>query len=263
MDTLLKIKQKGIASLFDQEELKKFFKNYLILIAIAETFVFFVSFITQLGPDNTPFPWESYFFAAFIIPIAITFLLGVCIMGFNTYLFGEETEEVDPAASTAEGLAVSSGFLTKLNFFLYSVRQIPALLGLGLLGLSASMFYKLDDILILIGHAGEKTAQYLLISLCAILAAASLFGLVWLLLNYRLKRKEMEYRFRFKKEVVAHTGLVILDDNSVMDREGKMLAAPGTPALGPGPAASETPTLLPAFKARGDKKEKEGESLSR
>ena len=93
MDNLLKIKQKGIASLFDKEELKKFFKNYLILIAIAETFVFFVSFVSQLGPDNTPFPWESYFFAAFIIPIAITFLLGVCIMGFNTYLFGEESEE--------------------------------------------------------------------------------------------------------------------------------------------------------------------------
>ena len=81
-------RSKGIAALFDKEELKDLFIKYLILIGVIEGFIFFVSFISQLGPENVPFPWKSYFFAAFIIPLTITFLLGVILIGFERYVYG-------------------------------------------------------------------------------------------------------------------------------------------------------------------------------
>ncbi len=255
MDNFLNMKQKGIASLFDKEELKKFFKNYLSLIAIAETFVFFASFISQLGPENTPFPWESYFFAAFIIPIAITFLLGVCIMGFNTYLF----DDAPPENEADHGLSLSrqSGFLAKLNYFLHSLRQVPALLGLGLLGLCGAVFYKIDDILTMVGHAGEKTAQYILISLAIVLSAACIFGLAWILLKFLLRRKEIEYQYRFKKEVVESTGLIIMDDNSIIDKKGNLVSSGNLPALGAGTKETGPLTLLSHIKGKEGEKEEE------
>ncbi|MBN2706843.1 MAG: hypothetical protein JXR89_10425, partial [Deltaproteobacteria bacterium] len=77
---------KGIAALFEREELKDLFRTYLITICVIEGFIFFVSFLSQLGPENVPFPWKSYFFSAFITPLVITFLLGVIVISFDRYL---------------------------------------------------------------------------------------------------------------------------------------------------------------------------------
>lgn len=260
MDNFLKMKQKGIASLFDKEELKKFFKNYLALIAIAETFVFFASFISQLGPENTPFPWESYFFAAFIIPIAITFLLGVCIMGFNTYLFDEAHPETENEHTLS--LSRQSGFLARLNYLLHFLRQIPALLGLGILGLCGGVFYKLDDILTLIGHAGEKTAQYILISLGIVLSAACIFGVTWIFLKFLLRRREIEYQYRFKKEVVENTGLIIMDDNSIIDKKGNLISSGNPPALESGKKQTGPLTLLSHIKGKEEKENRDQENIA-
>ena len=213
--------RKGMAALFEREELKDLFIKYLILIAIIEGFIFFVSFISQLGPENIPFPWKSFFFAAFIVPLTITFLLGVIVLGFDRYLYGH------PTATTSSSLGLSpteqQGRIHKFHAFVYVIRQIPFLLGLLLLVVLSGVAYKLDVILAVIGHVGVETAHYALIILAVVLGVALVLGLVWMFMSYNLRKKGMEYQYQYKKDVIDRTGLIILDNDRVMDKQGQLL----------------------------------------
>jgi len=223
-------KFRGVATLFDNFELKDFFKNYLILMGIVEVFIFFVSFVSQLGPDNVPFPWKSYAFASFIIPIAITFLLGVFVIAFNKYLFIKDPLPHDISLYPM-GDNEQKRYINKLHLFLHSIRQVPFLLSLLILVICSIVFYKLDAILLFIGHAGEEAARYILISAGVLLAVATVFGLIWIIMNYSLCKKKMDYQFRYKKEVMDRLGLVVLDDNRVIDKQGNVIAPENTKGL--------------------------------
>src|SRR5690554_1493624 len=119
---------KGIATLFEREELKDLFIKYLILIGVIEGFIFFVSFISQLGPENVPFPWKSFFFAAFIVPLTITFLLGIIVLGFDRYLYGHQPED-DDSDRRHLSVAEQQSRIQKFHAVMYVIRQIPFLLG--------------------------------------------------------------------------------------------------------------------------------------
>ncbi|MCD6526141.1 MAG: hypothetical protein J7K75_04010 [Desulfuromonas sp.] len=216
------VPRKGIAALFGREELKDLFIKYLILIGVIEGFIFFVSFLSQLGPENVPFPWKSYFFAAFIIPLTITFLLGVIVLGFDRYLYGHQ-----PSGVVGTGLGVSNSEqqsrVQKFHAVIYVIRQIPFLMGLLLLVALSGVVYKLDGILAVIGHVGEQTAHYLFIVLAVVLGVGVILGLVWMFMSYNLRKKGMEFQYQYKKDIVEKTGLIILDDDRVMDQQGKIL----------------------------------------
>lgn len=231
--------QKGIASLFSNMEIKHFLKNYLIFIAIVEAVIFFVSFVGQLGPETRSFPWKSYFFAAFIIPVAITFLLGIFVMGFNKYLYGQNPLFDTDAFSEDPD---AGGTITRVQAFLRLVQQLPFLLTLVLLGLGAGIVYKIDAIFAFIARFGEKSAQYLLIAIGILLAVGAVFGVIWMVLNYKLQKKAIEYRHSYKSDVVKRLGLVILEDDTVIDETGHVIAEPSRK-----PA---DPTLLPPVTAR-------------
>lgn len=214
---------KGVAALFEKEELKDLLRSYLVAIFVIEGFIFFVSFLSQIGPESVPFPWKSYFFAAFTIPLTITFLLGIIILSFDRYIFGHqgisnEISDIFQAASETRSR------IQKFHASLYVIRQFPFLLGLlALLALSVTA-YKLNDILVVVGHVGERTAHYLFIGLAVLLAIAVVIGLIWIFLSYNLRKKTLEYEFQYKKEVIEKTGLILLGDNRVMNREGRMLS---------------------------------------
>ncbi|MDY0164551.1 hypothetical protein [Desulfobotulus sp.] len=225
---------RGIASLFSQMEIKHFLKNYLIFIGIVEAVIFFVSFIGQLGPESKAFPWKSYFFAAFIIPVAITFLLGIFVVGFNKYLYGqnplydEDAFIGDPDAGKTT---------LRIQAFLRTVRQLPFLFILVLLGLGAGIVYKIEDIFAFIARFGEKSAQYLLISMGVLLIVGGTFALLWMIFNYKLQKKAIDFRHQYKSEVIKRLGLVILDDDTVINKEGEVVSTPSYP--------HEPPDLLP------------------
>jgi len=86
----------GVATLFDNIELKRFVKFYIGLI-------FFLCFLLQLKPINIPFPWIYYFLSSFLIPIAITFLLGVFVTAFNLFIFGNPNPQTDRIILTENG----------------------------------------------------------------------------------------------------------------------------------------------------------------
>lgn len=225
---------KGVASLFSQVEIKHFLKNYLIFIGIVEALIFFVSFIGQLGPETKGFPWKSYFFAAFIIPVAITFLLGIFVAGFNKYLYGQNPL-YDENAFTEDPDAGKATLRTQA--FLRTIRQLPFLFILVLLGLGAGIVYKIEDIFAFIARFGEKSAQYLLVSLGVLLAVGAFFAIIWMVLNYKLQKKAIDFRHQYKNEVIRRLGLVILDDDTVLNQEGEILSPPAYPR--------ESPDLLP------------------
>lgn len=214
---------KGIAALFEKEEIKDLFRTYLITICIIEGFIFFVSFLSQMGPETVPFPWKSYFFAAFIVPLTITFLLGIIVISFDRYIFGHQgigSEVSDLFQNAAE----TRSRIHKFHAFLYVIRQIPFLFGLLSLVALSGIAYKLDDILAVIGHVGGRTAHYLFIGLAVVFAAALVIGLIWMFLSYNLRKKNLEYQYQYKKDVVDKTGMVIIGEDRVMDREGRVLS---------------------------------------
>lgn len=76
------VKRKGVASLFDDYEIKDLFRRYIQLLIVVEVLIFLVCWVYQLGldqvavtgaPVDVPFPWKAYFLVAFSAPVALTF----------------------------------------------------------------------------------------------------------------------------------------------------------------------------------------------
>lgn len=221
---------RGIASLFDDFERKELFKKYLFFLIWLEVLIFAACWIYQLGdgqydasgPVDLPFPWRTYFLIAFLAPVAVTFLLGVIIVGFNKY-FGE----VEPSGfrettgETADPGEMGSGRLARLNRVVSWVQRLPFLALLLLLAVVVGISYKIDAIVGFVGTVGETTVKFLLFSAVGLIGVVSLFLLILILLNYQLRKKSMEYQYR--SEVAQRFGLIILEDMTVLNSEGKLL----------------------------------------
>ena len=218
-----KDKHTGLATLFDGVELKSFFVNYLWFIIAVEILIFLVSFLGNLGPEKGPFPWKFYFYVAFITPVAITFLLGVFTLAFNQFIFGST-----PATSDESGLGAEAedgrSKLFQLNLFLNHMRRVPFLpLLFGLVACTV-LFYKLDAIFLFIFNAGEKMVTYSLIACGVLLVAGLIFGIAWIVSNYKLSKKHMEHEYRYRNDVMDKLGFLIMEDDTVIDKNGKLIS---------------------------------------
>lgn len=228
----------GLGAFFEGRELKTFFSNYLITIAIIEGLIFLVAFISGLSSPEGVFPWKAFIFASFAAPLALTFVFAVIVLTFNRYLLhvkGPAEPVVDCRRTSEEGRA---------ERFLSLIQQVPFLLGLLLLLIACWIGYNMDAILAFMTRVGESTARYLLISLGAILAVAVLCFLVWLILSYRLRQKRISHQQKYRQDVMERLGLVILEDNTVLDRNGQPVHTPQPQNL-PLDQNSEDIRLLP------------------
>jgi len=214
----------GIAALFDEKERKDLFRKYLYLLGWVELAILLTCWLYQICEsgregDGT-FPWRLYFVIAFLAPVGITFLLGMAVAGFNKYF--AEPEKAAPSRPGSKN--AETGAADRIQIFdrmLAWFRKVPFLGLLVLLAFGVGFFYKLDVILATIGGVGEKTARILLTSLGVIVLLASVFGLILIILNYRLRKSQMEYQY--KGRVAERFGLVILEDNTVLNSTGKLL----------------------------------------
>lgn len=218
-----KEKHSGLATLFDGVELKSFFINYLWFIIAVEILIFLVSFLGHLGPEKGPFPWKFYFYVSFITPVAITFLLGVFILAFNQFIFGANTVTGEDGISGGEGEENRSK-LFQFNLFLTHMKKVPFLPVLFALVASAVLFYKLDAIFLFIFNAGEKMVTYSLIACGVLLAAGLIFGVAWIVSNYKLSKKHMEHEYRYRNDVMEKLGFLIMEDDTVIDKNGKLVS---------------------------------------
>ncbi|SHF59181.1 hypothetical protein SAMN02745206_02307 [Desulfacinum infernum DSM 9756] len=220
----------GIAALFDDLERKELFRKYLIFLAWLEVAIFVGCWIYQLGtrgydrfgPVEIPFPWKVYFLVAFLAPVAVTFLIGTIVVGFNRYFGGHGAGEGDGAEDPAgtyggKDYGETRGVAAAVNW----LQKLPYLGLLVVLAAGIGLVYNLDVVLDIAGRVGEQTVQLLLMAGGAILGLAAFFALVYLVLNYKLRKRSMEYQY--KSEVAERYGLVILEDNTVINRDGKLL----------------------------------------
>ncbi len=209
--------------MFDGVELKSFFINYLWFIIAVEILIFLVSFLGNLGPDKGPFPWKFYFYVSFITPVAITFLLGVFILAFNQFIFGDkEVSGEDDGQS--EQTDDNRSKLFRLNLFLTHMKKVPFLPVLFALVACGVLFYKLDAIFLFLFNAGEKMVTYVLIACGALLVAGLIFGIAWIISNYRLSKRHMEHQYRYRNDVMDKLGFLIMDDDTVIDKDGKLIS---------------------------------------
>jgi hypothetical protein len=213
--------RRGIASLFGESELKSLFKKYLVWMIIIEAFIFFVCWVYQLGIDqfsetgqsNVPFPWKIYFLVAFLAPIMITFLLGIITLAFNKYIYG-----TDPGDGL-EGDDASKG--GRIRNVYTSLVQLPFLLSLLLLAGMAGAIYNLDTIMLFLGRFGEASIKVIFIVLGVVGLGGSAYGLIRMVLNYKLRKQTMDYEY--KRDVMDRLGVAVLDDKTVVTPQGRII----------------------------------------
>jgi hypothetical protein len=237
MSSEKKDKHSGVATLFDRVELKSFFINYLWFIIAVEILIFLVSFLGHLGPDKGTFPWKFYFYVSFITPVAITFLLGVFILAFNQFIFGNAPSGEDGEMGAEEGERRSKLF--QFNLFLTQIRRVPFLPVLFALVACSVFFYKLDTIFLFIFNAGERMVTYLMIACGVLLGAGLIFGFAWIISNYKLSKKHMEHEYHYRNDVMEKLGFLIMEDKTVIDRNGKLISLSQKPML---PSPQQEPT---------------------
>ncbi len=213
----------GLAALFDGVELKSFFINYLWFIIAVEIVIFLVSFLGNLGPDKAPFPWKFYFYVSFTTPVAITFLLGVFILAFNQFIFGNAPAAGEDGAAGAES-EDSRSKLFQFNLFLTHMKKVPFLPMLFAIVACTVLFYKLDAIFLFIFNAGEKMVTYTLIACGVLLVVGVVFGIAWIVSNYKLSKRHMEHEYRYRNDVMEKLGFLIMEDDTVIDKNGKLIS---------------------------------------
>ncbi len=223
MNTDKKEKHSGLATLFDKVELKSFFINYLWFIIAVEILIFLVSFLGNLGPDKGPFPWKFYFYVSFITPVAITFLLGVFILAFNQFIFGNAPTAGEDGGDGADADDNRSK-LFRFNLFLTHIKKVPFLPILFVLVACTVLFYKLDAIFLFIFNAGEKMVTYSLIACGVLLVVGLVFGIAWIVSNYKLSKHHMVHEYRYRNDVMEKLGFLIMEDDTVIDKNGKLIS---------------------------------------
>lgn len=238
-------KHVGVAQLFNDTQLKTYFINYLHFIVAIEILIFLVSCVGYLGASNEPFPWKFYFYVAFLVPIAITFLLGVFILAFNKYVFGQNSLQ-DEMTTGALGEPAPRNFTIRLQTFLSQTRRIPFLMILFLLVVGALIFYYLDAILLFLANAGEKALQYVLIAAAVVLISGVVITVVWLLANYKLRVKMMEQEYQYKNDVMDRMEMLIMDDKTVISKDGKVISSGDLPSIANNSIETDDVQFLPA-----------------
>lgn len=216
-------KTKGLASLFDEYELKDLFRGYVRLLLVIEVLIFLVCWVYQLGLSeigltgksaDIAFPWKMYFLVSFAAPLAITFVAGIVVVGFNSFIFGWRGAPLFKEGKSATPV----GRLARTaNFF----AQLPILFTLVFLGIALAIAYNIHDIFLFLGQLGISASRFLLFACGLVLIAGTIVGVTHLILKYKLRKKDMEYEYR--RELMHRLGIAILDDNTIVNSQGHIL----------------------------------------
>ena len=207
---------------YDALERRYIFNSFLVVVALVEVLIFVITLIWQIdegvlgGPIRVvPFPWKEYLLVSFAAPIALVFLFGIIVRGFQAM---SPTDQESGEAGSPPKKKTSR---LRLWFFIGT----PAFLALlGFIFFGGPILEALSRVLKSLGLAGA----YLLV---ALLAVACLYVPLRLILNYRLQKKALELRYL---QYLAERHGVIMDgsptDKSGV-KSGPLQVAESTPLL--------------------------------
>ncbi|MCJ7540188.1 MAG: hypothetical protein WBG61_09765 [Desulfobacterales bacterium] len=216
-------KMTGIAGILQKTEIKEYFDTLFILVGGIEFVIFIAHFVGSMGAEKGPFPWKQYFFVSFMAPVVLMFIIGLIVIGFNYYLYGSQQSAFDLEESPFVGTKMKR-FGHSFKFLFTIIQQVPVLAGLFILGIGSVVLFKLDVILKVLGHIGEKTAFYLFILLCVLVSGALIFLIFWLYWQFKLQKFNIQREWEYKQKVIETSGLIILDDNTVFNKEGEVIS---------------------------------------
>lgn len=185
---------------YDPLEKRYVFNSFLVVVGLVEILILVFTLIWQMDegiftehPKIIPFPWGPYLLATFLAPIALLFLFGVVIQGFEL-LCGEA-----PADTRAAPPGKRSARFWRLRYLV------------GLLGFMAVLVFvlrgraALSQVAAAIKFIGLG-GSYILIGLFAL---ALLYLPLRLWLRYRLQKKAMEYQYLLT--LAQRHGVVMVD----------------------------------------------------
>lgn len=204
-----------ISDYFTKSDRKKLFFDYLKLIGILEIVIFIV--VALWATDDkyhrvyTPFPWQEYLFVAFAFPVIFTFLMGVIITGFNYFMGAVDAPAEDETSAHHDPMA-------KL---VWNMRRLPYLGLLFLLLVTILALYNMNHIMAWVGSLGEKTFVFLTYALGVLGVLVALYLVFFMFFKYRLNKKHMQYEYY--SDISNKFGLIILDDRTVIHRDGNLL----------------------------------------
>ena len=221
---------------YDPLEKRYVFNSFLVVVGLVEILILVFTLIWQMDegmftehPRFIPFPWKEYLLAAFIAPIALLFLFGIVIQGFE--MLGQEAPEATAGAAREEGAAVWGGCATSwASWPLWWSWWSP---------FRGTAFSLVAAAIKLIGLGGSY-------GLIALLALALLYLPLRLWLRYRLQKQAMEYQYLLT--LAERHGVVVVDPKLHPElaaelEEKKNLAA--RPSLcSPAPIFRKTPTPI-------------------
>ncbi|MGD9335600.1 MAG: hypothetical protein PVJ50_11515 [Desulfobacterales bacterium] len=216
-------KMTGIAGILKKTEIKEYFDTLFILVGGIEFVIFIAHFIGSMGAEKGPFPWKQYFFVSFMAPVVLMFIIGLIVIGFNYYLYGSQQSAFDLEESPFVGAKIKR-FGHSFKFLFSIIQQVPVLVGLFILGIGSIVLFKLDVILKVLGHIGEKTAFYLFIILCVLISGALIFLIFWLYWQFKLQKFNIQREWEYKQKVIETSGLIILDDHTVFNKDGEVIS---------------------------------------
>ncbi len=186
---------------YDPLEKRYVFNSFLVVVALVEALILAFTLIWKIDFEGIfleqarppiPFPWKEYLLAAFTAPIALLFLFGLIIQGFERFGGGGEA-----ASGEDRGQPRFGG---RLGRYLLGLTALMALVIFIFQG--KAVFFLLTALIKAIGLGGS----YLLI---AVLALAFLYLPLRLWLRYRLQKKAMEYQYLLT--LARRYGVVVVD----------------------------------------------------
>ena len=219
---------------YDPLEKRYIFNSFLVVVGLVEILILVFTLIWQMDegiftdqPKVIPFPWSQYLLAAFIAPIALLFLFGVVIQGFD--LLCRDAPASSPGVSPGKWGARFWRIRYLLGLLAFMVVLVVVLNAPAVLSFAAAVIK-------FIGLGGA----YVLI---ALLALALLYLPLRLWLRYRLQKKAMEYQYLLT--LAERHGVVVVDPKLHPElaaelEEKKNLAAPAVTLL-TAPDFSEDP----------------------
>jgi hypothetical protein len=217
---------------YDPLEKRYVFNSFLVVVGLVEILILVFTLIWQLdegiftgNPRVIPFPWSPYLLAAFVAPIALLFLFGVIIQGFE--FFGQEAPE---------GSAGGKGWGARLWRMRYPLGLLVFMIVLGLAVQGKNALPLAAAAVKFIGLGGAY-------GLIALLAIGLLYLWVRLWLRYRLQKQAMEYQYLLT--LAERHGVVVVDPKLhpelAAELHDKINISAAPVNLLPGPDFSEDP----------------------
>lgn len=178
-------KNPKIEKTFSGKKTRSFFKKYLFAVLSVEVGIFVICWVYQLGlfaedrmdPATRPFPWQSYFLFAFLIPVCMTFFMGLWLEFRERYRKRKRQQEEE------------------FSFLEY---QRPILKLLLLFLVATGFIYFLDEILDFLAKTGGTLGRFFFLAVTLVIINGFVICVIWIFARYRSEKENLQNHYRAK-----------------------------------------------------------------